>query len=1005
MLTSCNKKGTQGIALYHFTIFITPSSQMHEIMVDYEGKNVNDSPLKTGKEQKAMKNYRVFVILIALILAMVCPGLAGEKFPVKVGDMELDYTPRGGFRVSVFGTSFIGSSSFVVVSPSWVIAYYKINEMDDFPDNVTIQDIKKGKRIVIRHKARGKNVFEGTQTITLLENNTLKNEFEMKFLKKIPAIMEWKVGGINPLPIIGNAFVASDDKSTTRGVIPIKAESARVDASMVAKSFAKLKLDSRLGTITIETDPKARASFFDYRKNRWADVTDPIFWFGLLERPITTGKKYQYAIEFKFPEQRPSENLVQKKEYKPEIDKVSDAMRPHWGDDVIIPEPKQLKWSRDRFMLDKEIKILVPSGMKKFVATTLDFLTGKLASFYHLSPEIVEMKIPKEFPENMMVIAKAGDFTKALERLPIDALKPPEHQEGYSVYVDEHSAIICANNPKGLFYGVTTLVQMIMVKDGEMFIQGGRIKDYPALDFRGVHCLSGKGRGDEIAKAIKHLMAGFKMNHLVWECEYIIWDSHPELEHEEYGMKKSDAKKVVDAAKKYFMELIPLVQSLGHSEWIFHNGHNLDIAEDPNTPYAYSPSNPRTYEFIFEVYQEALDFFKPDIFHIGHDEVTMRGRFPYRSKDSGKSVTDLVLEDVNKLHDWFAKRDVRIMLWGDMFLWKGEASSAAFADTKEEAKIRRDRLPKDTFIADWHYEAGDPARYTSLKIFKQEGFEACGASWFNPKNIRNLTLGCKMFDAAGLLQTTWAGFNFKIDGNQEAWFQYWAYLWAAWYSWTGSDIAVDDLPFLASQTFLDTWSERKPVLEKKKGFGVNLDKAANRTLSDNARREGWVGMGPDYDISLPEKDYFGEMRFDIPTYNGKPGALLMAGNLNPKGSYPVNAEISLKDVQADEIHFLMTAAFRSRDKTHCGEIKMHYADGRSKKIPLVYGKNFFNFQDARVGESTRIAWWNTEGGETQCLHDLVWRNPRPDKKITRISLKSHVTDSAPALIAITGVGD
>src|SRR5690606_652680 len=114
---------------------------------------------------------------------------------------------------------------------------------------------------------------------------------------------------------------------------------------------------------------------------------------------------------------------------------------------------------------------------------------------------------------------------------------------------------------------------------------------------------------------------------------------------------------------RYFVDLIPLIQSLGHSEWIFTNGHNLDIAEDPDMPYAYSPTNPRTYDFIFSVYQEALDFFQPKGFHIGHDEVTMRGRFPYRSRESGMSATDLILMDTIKLNDWFRERGVMVHLW------------------------------------------------------------------------------------------------------------------------------------------------------------------------------------------------------------------------------------------------------------------------------------------------------------------------------------------------------
>lgn len=950
-----------------------------------------------------MKRYIFYLGLTVLMMTLLCYVSAAEKFPVKVGDMEVSYAPQRGLQVSVFGTTVISSSYIAVVSPGWVTQYYNTGNMPDFPDNVTIEDIENGKRIIIPHISPEKDTFDGQGILTLLENNTLKTELKFDLLKKEPAILEWKVGGINPLPIIGNSFVASDDKTTTQGSIPMKAGSALVEESMVAHSFKTLKLDTRMGTIDIKTDPEAKAAFFDYRKNRWAEVNDPIFWFGLLERPVTSGKKYHYSVEFKFPEKAPSDKFVQKKEFAPEIKMVEDAMQPYWGDEVIIPEPKGLRWNKERFILDENVKIYFPSDLRNAITSSLDLITEEMGNLYHLSPETIPVKKSDKRLDYIIVLGDTKNSEEAFKVFPTGKVTPPDHNDGYAIYADKDAVVIGANNARGLFYGVSTLLQMINVRGDSIFVLGAMISDYPEFEFRGVHCLSGKGAGDEIAKAVRELMARMKMNSLVWECEYIIWDSHPELAHDEYGMKKSEARKVVEAANKYYMELIPLVQSLGHSEWIFYNDKNLDIAEDPETPYAYNPTNPKTYEFIFEVYQEAVDFFKPAIFHIGHDEVTMRGRFPYRSKDTGKSVTDLVLEDIRRLHDWFLERNIQVMLWGDMFLWEGEASSAAFADSREEARERRERLPRDVFISDWHYDVTDPAKYTSLKIFKEEGFKTCGASWFNPKNIRNLTLGCKLYDVSGLLQTTWAGFNFKINGNQGAWFQYWAYLWAAWYSWTGSDMAVNGLPFLASQTFLDIWSERKPVLENREGFLVNLDNVANRTLRDDARREGWVGMGHDYDLVLPYNPFFGETRFDIAMHEKRPGALLMAGNLNPEGAFPVNAELKLNDVQADELHFLMTAAFRSTDGSKSGEIVINYANGDKDKISLVYGENFFNFMDTRVGPDTRIVWWDSRRGEIQCMHDLIWKNPSPEKTISSISIESYVTDSAPALLAITGV--
>jgi hexosaminidase len=88
----------------------------------------------------------------------------------------------------------------------------------------------------------------------------------------------------------------------------------------------------------------------------------------------------------------------------------------------------------------------------------------------------------------------------------------PANPEGYSLLVRGDAAAIAANTETGVFYGLTTLLQLSALDKKGVYLKGAEIVDYPALAFRGVHCLSGKNAGDQIAKAIRTLMARFKMN-------------------------------------------------------------------------------------------------------------------------------------------------------------------------------------------------------------------------------------------------------------------------------------------------------------------------------------------------------------------------------------------------------------------------------------------------------------------------------------------------------------
>ena len=957
-----------------------------------------------------MKPFFTPLVLCIILLFNIAAASEGQSaLKEQVGDMSFQYTPGGGVDLSLFDVPIISGSTLVLVPPGWGEYYYFPAHYPQMLEKASVTPFKQGKKIVIRHGLDSKDPFlKGTETYTLLPDHTILIDLQFEILKEKPAIFEWKVGGISPLPIIGMPYTAVMKENTSRGTIFLDAPGKGIEECMVAKGFQTLKIESRLGTMEFHAKHEDQASFFDYRKNKWAERSKPIFWFGFIERPVKKGKKYSRSLSIKLPA---SPENMKKSEDKISVSlppvKVNDALEPAMPKDYIIPTPKKLKFTSSRFPLSSKTEIYVGRNPDKTLEKALDYFLRELEIRCSIHPQIIRDEPTQESPVGpAIVIGERGRWGMPQALCEDRGLKCPENEEGYCLFVDRSRVALTANNPRGIFYGLNTLLQLVCPGKKGLYLKGATVVDYPALPFRGIHCLAGKKAGDQISKAVRTLMARFKINTLVWECEYIIWDCHPEIAHPEYGMKKEEAAKVIKAAGDHFIELIPLVQSLGHSEWVFQNNKNLDLAEDPDTPYATCPTNPKTYEFLFSVYQEALDFFHPKVFHIGHDEVTMRGRFPWRSRSKGKSTTDLILEDIHKLHDWFAKRSVRIMLWGDMFLWKEEATGAAFAPSAEQARIRRKGLPPDVFIADWHYDVSPPEKFRSLDIFRKEGFQTVGASWYLPENIANLAKACVLFKTDGLLQTTWAGFNFKIDDNEQAWFQYWAYIWAAQYSWTGENTPLSELPFDARKVFFDAWNEKKVVPGKQKGFLVNLDPICNISLSDNTNHTGWLGYGPELDLSsFPrESNRLEGKRFRVGLNEKGKSALLLDGRLNRGKKYPREAEIALLGNRARELHFLLTAAFKSKYGTEAGEIEINFNEGSKERIKLLYGKNIFSFIDPEFGSGAEIVWSGaSRSGQLICLHDVSWKNPHPEKEFKSLTIRSSGGVSAPILLAVTGV--
>lgn len=954
---------------------------------------------------------RLLPILLFALAALAPPARAevkGDPLKLAVGDMQLVYHPYGGVKLTVFGIPMIKGTSMYFMKPKWVDKFYSEQDNPYLLDKAVVEPYQGGKRVTLTQSLPKEfdSPVEGTTVFTLLPDNTFSVTQDFIFTKDEPAIMEWQVGALNPSPMIGCAYTVERNGKKTEGVIPAEAAGSALEETTYARAFDSVVIDSRIGPIRIESNRTDDLTLFDYRKNVWANADNPILWFGVLGRSIEFNKPYRYTVAFHFPK---TLEAVSTTTAAARVDvntvAVSDAQTPNWGQDYLIPKPKSLAFGTGRFALTSKTRIYVGSKPGEGIENALDFFLDELRDTYKIEPKVVRKDVAAaDLPKGAIVLGESTRFDAPAAACKSFGLAMPDHEEGYAIHIDDDTAVVAANTDRGVFYGLTSLVQLIQVDEGGASLKGVDIVDYPSLDYRGVHCLSAKDGGDEIAKALRTLLARFKMNSLVFECEYIIWDGHEDLTHPKYGMTKKEARKVVDAARKYFIDIAPLVQSLGHSEWIFTNGKNLDIAEDPETPYAYNPTNPDTYTFIFDVYQQALDLFQPRYFHIGHDEVTMRGRFPWRSKDSGKTTTDLIIGDINTLHTWFKEKNVRVMMWGDMFLHADEATDAHFAPSLEEAKQRRSLLPKDVIITDWHYAAAKPEEYISIKLWNDLGFDTIGSGWDNPVNIRNLAGACVNEKATGYLQTTWAGFNFKIDNNEESWPQYWAYILAAHYSWSGDTTPHYDLPFSAKEKFLDAWFGRKPLLHKRAGYTLDLSAVANRKLEDNAAGEGWLGYGPDFDFSaLPTGALrAGETVFNLAKNDKGESALILAGRFNPKGQYPEAVELGVEPVKAAEIHFLMNTAHRGNEKAKVGEIVVGYADGSRASTDLVYGKNIFAYYDTRIGEEARIAWeGQAKGGRAIYAWDLRWKNPHPGRKIASISLRSSGTEASPILFAAT----
>src|SRR5205085_693408 len=146
------------------------------------------------------------------------------------------------------------------------------------------------------------------------------------------------------------------------------------------------------------------------------------------------------------------------------------------------------------------------------------------------------------------------------------------HAESYKMYSSSDGVTISSPTPTGSFYGAQTLMQMLSVDANGAFIPAAKITDYPSLDFRGVHLFTGNDMPLQ-RKLVENVFSRFKFNHLVLEAQYGEWKTAPKLATKD-SLPQEQLREYVKLARANFLEPIPLVQSLGHAEWMFQNGQN-----------------------------------------------------------------------------------------------------------------------------------------------------------------------------------------------------------------------------------------------------------------------------------------------------------------------------------------------------------------------------------------------------------------------------------------------
>ena len=162
---------------------------------------------------------------------------------------------------------------------------------------------------------------------------------------------------------------------------------------------------------------------------------------------------------------------------------------------------------------------------------------------------------------------------------------------------------------------------------------------------------------------------------------------------------------------------------------------------------------------------------------------------------------------------------------------------------------------------------------------------------------------------------------------------------------------------------------------------------------------------PGFDLApLPQKvQALAGVTFDIRGIIQLSGQKLKAAG----GEFPEAVKGIPVGMKCRRLHFLHSAGWSAADGTQVGVYRLHYADGRTQELPVIYGKQvrdwFSNPGSQPLDDGTVVAWSMNPArdADNKTLFKTSWNNPLPDAELKSIDFVSSMADPAPFLIAIS----
>ncbi len=290
-------------------------------------------------------------------------------------------------------------------------------------------------------------------------------------------------------------------------------------------------------------------------------------------------------------------------------------------------------------------------------------------------------------------------------------------REGYLIEIASGKASIAAETPRGIFYGITTLLQLAGTSG---VLPACSILDWPSMEIRGVSDENARGQAGSVdgLKRYCRYISLLKMNTFQMNLEDMFRSAkHPKSSDEERGCySREEMRELSDFAAKWFVEVTPIQSTCGHLDNLFYLPEYKHLAEFENVAMCFDVSNPKIYDYIKDIIGEEVDsWYLSPSFHMACDESWDVGK--------GRSQAFVVQKGIGKAYlDHYAR--CYEIIKGALEARHGEGKFRIYLyhDIMIHHEVVLQGLPRKNLVVDiWRYSPAE--KYPEVDKILRSGFD------------------------------------------------------------------------------------------------------------------------------------------------------------------------------------------------------------------------------------------------------------------------------------------